>query len=234
MCDEPICGPAYLVRGARKHPGQRRWTGGQFLICGNCLACGYDVDRRVWLGIGTERDRFRWHAIVGRGELMPPAPCAACGCEVIRNSDPLLKRVTCSAACSVSLTRTRNGNKGSGKPCETCGKPITAGRADSLTCSPACRQKAYRRRQAAQGERQAPAAAPRPMDGRRRSQSKSIANGVAHLSGFAMGMEGVGRIDASVSLDQAAAMHADLSQGIAVLEGFQGKLNAWLEQHPHA
>lgn len=80
---------------------------------------------------------------------MPPTPCVACGHPVIRNSDPLLKRVTCSFACDSSLSRSRNGregNKGSGQPCETCDEQITTGRADSRYCSSACRQKAYRSR----------------------------------------------------------------------------------------
>ncbi len=149
MCDKPFERPGYLVDGARKYPGQRKWTRARFIICVGCLAAAYDVDRRVVLSAPAMESRaVRWYGIVGRGDLMPPEPCAACGREVIRNADPLLKRVTCSAACSVSLTRTRNGNKGSGKPCEACGKPITTGRADTVTCSPACRQKAYRRRRA--------------------------------------------------------------------------------------
>lgn len=80
---------------------------------------------------------------------MRPTPCAACGQPVIRNADPLLKRVTCSMACDSSLSRSRNGrqgNQGSGRPCETCGERITTGRADSRYCSPKCRQKAYRQR----------------------------------------------------------------------------------------
>ncbi|MFB7852665.1 hypothetical protein ACFC34_37410 [Streptomyces sp. NPDC056053] len=61
-----------------------------------------------------------------------------------------MKGVTCSRACRTSLTRKRNGGRGSGRPCGACGEPVTAGRADSAYCNGKCRQKAYRRRAAAQ------------------------------------------------------------------------------------
>lgn len=60
-----------------------------------------------------------------------------------------MQGVTRSQACRTSLTRIRNGGVGSGRPCGSCGKPATAGRADSAYCGPACRQKTYRRRVAA-------------------------------------------------------------------------------------
>lgn len=141
--------PPYLVDGARKYPGQRRWTPGRLLLCRGCYEFGVDVETGLDRHANTrEFEDARWYKIAGRGEPMPPTPCVACGQVVIRNSDPLLKRVTCSAACSVSLTRIRNGNQGSGQPCEICGTAITTGRADSRTCSAACRQKAYRQRKA--------------------------------------------------------------------------------------
>lgn len=146
MCESPLTGPGYLVDGATKHG--RKWWRAQLLICEACYTRG-GPDPETGLTRAAslrEAPRRRWSYLVGRGEQMPPAPCAACGQMVVRASDPLLKRVTCSRACSTSLTRSRNGGKGSGQPCETCGKQITTGRADSRYCGSACRQKAYRRR----------------------------------------------------------------------------------------
>lgn len=64
-------------------------------ICSDCYTAGFDP--------GTGRP------LPGRGALMSPTPCAACGLSVVRNADPLLKRVTCSPSCATSLTRSRNG-----------------------------------------------------------------------------------------------------------------------------
>jgi hypothetical protein len=140
-CAAPFDGqPAYLVQGAR-WMGRRRWCGNTLLICAAC----HD-SRRGYFNADHKTTPITWTALVGRGEQQAPVPCAACGLAVIRNAEPLLKRVTCSAACSTSLTRSRNGNKGSDQPCETCGKEITTGRADARYCGPACRQKAYRQR----------------------------------------------------------------------------------------
>ena len=145
MCGVNDLELVYLVDGARKYPGQRRWTRARFTICVACHALGFDPQGHYHLP-GRERDRIRWSQVVGRGKEMPPTPCVACGLHVIRNADVLLKRVTCSPACATSLARIRNGNRGSGRPCQTCGEPITTGRADSRYCGSACRQKGYRLR----------------------------------------------------------------------------------------
>lgn len=146
MCAAPLDGPGYLVDGAQKY--RRQWWPALLLICEPCYTRG-GPDPETGLtrpGHLREAPRCRWSRLVGRGEQMPPAPCAACGQAVVRASDPLLKRVTCSRACSTSLTRTRNGNKGTDRPCSECGDRIDTGRADSVYCSNACRQRAYRKR----------------------------------------------------------------------------------------
>lgn len=145
MCETTLTGPGYLVDGATKYG--RKWYRAQLLICQPCYDRGIDPETGLTRGHDTQQTaRHQWMNLAGRGEVQPPAPCVACGQLVVRNGDPLLKRVTCSRACSTSLTRSRNGGKGNGRPCETCGKPITTGRADSRYCGSACRQKAYRQR----------------------------------------------------------------------------------------
>ncbi|NUL05993.1 hypothetical protein HRW07_22730 [Streptomyces lunaelactis] len=139
----------YLVDGYRQYPGGRRWTRTRLLICAGCYTAGFDPETGCEIPAARKRPRLEWRQLAGRGHVMDPTPCAACGQSVIRNSDPLLKRVTCSLACDSSLSRSRNdreGNKGSGEPCEACGEVITTGRADSRYCGSACRQKAYRQR----------------------------------------------------------------------------------------
>ncbi|KUL26612.1 hypothetical protein ADL12_32150 [Streptomyces regalis] len=141
MCSEPFAdSPAYLMHGGRW--ANRRWKKALLLICEDCY------DSRKALGNTDHRKYPVWVLdMVGRGfNVMPPTPCVACGQLVIRLDDPLLKRVTCSHSCSTSLTRSRNGNLGTDRPCPECGDRIDTGRADSVYCSNACRQRAYRRR----------------------------------------------------------------------------------------
>lgn len=139
----------YLTDGARKYPGMRRWTRARLLICHSCYTAGFDPATGYTVLSTREKPRLRWDRLAGRGKPIDPAPCAACGQPVVRNNDPLLKRITCSAACDSSLSRRRNGasdNQGSGQPCAMCGAVITTGRADARYCGTACKQKAYRRR----------------------------------------------------------------------------------------
>lgn len=146
MCGASELELVYLVDGARKYPGQRRWTHARFTICADCYTLGFDPSTGYQHPPGRERERVHWSQVVGRGEQMAPTPCVSCGTLVVRNADPLLKRVTCSPSCATSLTRIRNGGRGSGRPCESCGEPVTTGRADSRYCGSSCRQKSYRRR----------------------------------------------------------------------------------------
>lgn len=141
VCQQPLAGqPGYLVQGARW--SRRRWWQARFLVCPPCWREGrarWNADHRAL--------PVRYDRLVGRGgSEMPAAQCAACGQMVIRAADPLLKRVTCSVSCSASLSPSRNAREGISRPCDTCGTPITTGRADATYCSPACRQKAYRAR----------------------------------------------------------------------------------------
>lgn len=148
MCDNTITGPGFLVEAARSKGG-RRWAV-RALLCEPCYRSGFTTteDGRTLSAEATtrQRPRFEWTQLVGRGTEMPAEPCASCARLVVRASDPLLKRVTCSQSCNTSLSRSRNGNQGADRPCPECGDRIDTGRADSRYCSNACRQRAYRRR----------------------------------------------------------------------------------------
>ncbi|MER6557230.1 hypothetical protein ABT300_05595 [Streptomyces sp. NPDC001027] len=225
MCDGEIAGPGFLVEAARSK-GRRRW-GVRELICEPCYRRGFSTteDGRIVSTAFTERqrDRFEWYSLAGRGTEQPAEPCAACGRQVVRNSDPLLKRVTCSHSCSTSLTRTRNGNNGSGQPCETCGTTVTTGRADSRYCSAACRQKAYRQR-ASTG-----AAAARPLldaRGRRmpqRSQLKALSGGMAHLGGLCEAFTRTGSVEGTADSAEVDQWSGDLAEAREVVEVLRQK-----------
>ncbi|MEU0038460.1 hypothetical protein [Streptomyces sp. NPDC006333] len=143
VCGATDLDAVYLVQGSVKYPKQRSWYPERIHICRDCHGRGETPVDQWYV------NHVRWTRVVGRGDLMPPTPCERCGLHFIRNGDPLLKRMTCSASCLTSLSDSRNasrGNKGSNQPCESCGEPITTGRADSRYCGSSCRQKAYRRR----------------------------------------------------------------------------------------
>jgi hypothetical protein len=148
--------PAYLVVGAVRRG--RQWVGGRLLICASCYGKGAPDPVTGLSRPDTARRTAtaRWVELAGRGEVLPPTPCVACSLLVVRRAEKLLAGVTCSRACRTSLTRIRNGGKGSGRPCGACGALVTAGRADSSYCGPPCRQKAYRRRAAARRAPQFP------------------------------------------------------------------------------
>lgn len=149
-------GPAYLVVGAVRRG--RRWVADRLLICACCYGKGApDPVTGLSRPHAARRTATAWWVeLAGRGEVLAPTPCVACSLVVVRRAEKLLAGVTCSRACRTSLTRTRNGGRGSGRPCGACGTPVTAGRADSSYCGPPCRQKAYRRRASARRTAHAP------------------------------------------------------------------------------
>ncbi|MEU3703617.1 hypothetical protein AB0E82_15145 [Streptomyces anulatus] len=145
-------GPAYLVDGVRhgrRRRGTTRFT--RLLICDACYERGRADPHtgRTRAASARRTKTAEWWGLAGRGPALPPQLClAGCGLTVVRGAEALMRGVTCSAACRTSLTRRRNGGRGSGRPCGACGTPVTTGRADSAYCDAACRQKAYRRRAA--------------------------------------------------------------------------------------
>ncbi|MGC5530412.1 hypothetical protein [Streptomyces sp. SR-10] len=143
-------GTAYLVDGVRhgrRRRGTIRFT--RLLICETCYERGCpDPDAGRTRAVSARRTKTaEWWGLAGRGPALPTQLCfAGCGLTVVRGAEALMRGVACSAACRTSLTRRRNGGRGSGRPCGACGTPVTTGRADSAYCDAACRQKAYRRR----------------------------------------------------------------------------------------
>ena len=150
-CERPLASEELVawVRHTRR-PGGRWMLPGA--VCGDCAR-------------GDLGNREEWY---------PPRPCLGCGRPV---SDPTgMRRVRfsaregrpeysvvsgiplppglralCSAACrSTYYSRVRTGTTAEArhKVCPLCGETFDATRRDAVTCSPACRQQAYRRRRA--------------------------------------------------------------------------------------
>jgi hypothetical protein len=85
----------------------------------------------------------RWH---------PEQPCEHCGRSIIfdaRRRMPL--HTICNDACRYAIrlaqTRARRARNRQQVSCAMCGNPFLPKRADAMTCSRACRQRAYRQRQ---------------------------------------------------------------------------------------
>lgn len=89
----------------------------------------------------------------GRGEVVSQL-CARCERPMVyRLTASSMRRTFCSEGCGRAyrdqLRNQRRKERGAverEKVCEVCGEKFTAPRKDAKTCSPACKQKAYRQR----------------------------------------------------------------------------------------
>ena len=137
------------------------------LICSEC-AKSLEPGEPVWrrrrsLGRGffggwryevaTVCTDCKGHAWYGR-----TAPCNGCGRPVTNLHDiqRRLKHPFCCEKCRAKAYRISRRAKTAEtreKECPVCGETFTAERSDAVTCSSACRQKAYRRRVASSEKR---------------------------------------------------------------------------------
>jgi len=83
-------------------------------------------------------------------------PCETCGRPVYKRRDNVRRRYvvcceSCRRACCNRVRRERRAARTRGKVCEVCGEAFTPTRSDQKTCSPACKQKAYRQRKKVAG-----------------------------------------------------------------------------------
>ena len=151
---------------------QAHRTGQSCGSCGRALA----PDEPVWvvpLRAGYDprtRSPMRWKAPICGGCAGPrahdrlrfrhPEPCDGCGRDVTSPHERRHRRwVVCSQRCAWTARnrlRAEAAAAARAKRCAVCGREFEAGRRDALTCSPACRQKAYRRRQAGLGSCERP------------------------------------------------------------------------------
>jgi len=125
-----------------------------------CGACGraLTASETVWMSRVTIRFKARlrfWQAPTcgdcrrGRGWL-PAEPCGGCGRPVAyRASLRRRLRIFCSDRCRhrwYNRHRAAASERARRKCCIVCERGFDATRRDALTCSPACRQRAYRTR----------------------------------------------------------------------------------------
>jgi hypothetical protein len=72
--------------------------------------------------------------------------CETCARTVFKEGRYMRRHFFCGRGCDeVYWSRSRRKPKAK-KTCEVCDKEFTAKRVDTKTCSPACKQKAYRQR----------------------------------------------------------------------------------------
>jgi len=112
-----------------------------------CRAPIYPTVRHLCTGCATSETMRHY-------KLHPPTPCHHCGRPVhhgARRKVP--EHVACSPECRLALNATlararRQLRTRASLTCETCGKLFPPKRADARFCSFACKQRAYRQRQA--------------------------------------------------------------------------------------
>jgi hypothetical protein len=95
------------------------------------------------------------YSLAGYREVTVSGPCDACGQTVtaVEGMGQYCRRLHlfCGDRCRsryYSRLRSKRAARAREKVCEVCGEEFTATRRDAKTCSPACKQKAYRRRRA--------------------------------------------------------------------------------------
>ena len=104
----------------------------------------------------TWETKFHTYSFDGYCEVTVSGPCGTCGqvMTVVEGAGQYFRRLHlfCSGRCRglhYNHVRSERGARAREKVCAVCGEEFTAKRADAKTCSPACKQKAYRRRGAA-------------------------------------------------------------------------------------
>ncbi len=124
--------------------------------CGEC-ARQLAAEEPVWVTKISVRPWAgpQWPAPVcrdcRRGERwLPTTPCEGCGRDVTyRTPSSRRHHAFCSRRCAWRFYDRRRDEVlalARRKSCAACARPFTATRRDARTCSPACRQRAYRTR----------------------------------------------------------------------------------------
>ncbi len=144
-------------------------------VCGQCYrplgpAETVYVDSDVYVGIARLVGRPRYERTSKCEECAPAymrepdawrprfrkSPCNWCERSVVYKAssrDYYDRHVFCCARCQWTRyngARNERNARAREKVCEVCERPFTAARRDAKTCSPACKQKAYRRRKGAE------------------------------------------------------------------------------------
>ncbi len=135
--------PVYRVRMG--YHGQHDWhfawgvTGSIAVVCSKCKA--KPPKGSEWLFDGATH-----------GPWFPAEPCQHCGRPVFVDRQRRgLRYFVCSEQCRIGVNNRRASMfrprplDPEPKPCATCGEAFTPKRSDALYCSPACKQRAYRK-----------------------------------------------------------------------------------------
>jgi hypothetical protein len=159
--DASICGKC----GEPIAPGAPVWRAqcpramGYKMVAPVCAACAEDV--RWW--------KQYPNLPYPRPARPTPRPCLGCGRPMYQDQERAVLGVYCSRRCRwESANRQLGERRAAARPrqCTVCGKDFTPPRNDARTCSPACRQRAYRARP--RGERTTPG--PKPGSKPKRGQ----------------------------------------------------------------
>ena len=125
--------------------------------CGNALAADAAIFRvKLYLGLGLfGGHRYGIYPVCSECAEEEDYPtrwqkCDSCGRDVRQPDWQPRKHNFCSDVCGAKFYREQRKALPEPIECETCGEFFEPARSDAKTCSPACRQKAYRKRWALQ------------------------------------------------------------------------------------
>lgn len=137
LCLNPISGVALqAVVGTFRTRARRGGWWHRDAICPACVD-----DHRYFV---VSADGLREATYPHPDERAEPDTCQACGLQVILRTSKRRKVIVCSDRCRAATYR-KSVDVAVTQQCEGCGDEMT-GRSDRRYCSPACRQRAYRRR----------------------------------------------------------------------------------------
>jgi hypothetical protein len=146
-CDAPLTSVVVRLRDS--------WRGELLPFCEPCADARLAPARAALVEAMRRGDRMGADEAARTTTCELPAPCEACGRVVIRQSEWRHRRhVVCSTDCgdaiynqvAIRAAKDRGPKVRGPRPCAVCGETFVPRRADAITCSSACRQKAYRKR----------------------------------------------------------------------------------------
>jgi hypothetical protein len=140
VCLATVPDDVTMIRAEVYRRVRRRTVSSREPVCLDCLPAGIG---------GTPTADGRPLAFAPSPRATEPVECVTCGLPVILSVDARRKIDTCSDRCRTRYysDRARHDHAPATHRCEGCGEMMT-GRADRRYCSSACRQRAYRQREA--------------------------------------------------------------------------------------
>jgi hypothetical protein len=153
-CNAPLGPSDGCIVWYRQRQGDLNFSVGYVPVrgCESCAEEGYNAE----LSSRPFSLRMALGVLGGKQPHVRDTYCNWCGRPIVfvtqtKYPEPYRRIMYCSEACREAAAGVEAGSRE--KVCEVCGESFTATRRDAKTCSPACKQKAYRARKAVKWHR---------------------------------------------------------------------------------